>query len=346
MQYTVSFSGGDVRYLFHTAFDAVGQQVDMANCIIITDSYVAELYEQRFAQFKAVIVIPAGEEHKNFSSLLSATQQLLELDANRNSFLLAVGGGMITDITGFIASVYMRGVPYGYVPTSLLGMVDASVGGKNGINIGLQKNLLGTINQPKFILFDHHFLKTLPNIEWSNGFAEVIKYACLFDEDLFNELSANDIGYYQTNHAALAGLIAKCVDWKNKIVTADEYEKDMRKVLNFGHTAGHAIETICKIPHGQAVGLGMLVACQLSEQYGLSNTVTERLYGLLQQYQLPVTVNAETSQLMQVLAHDKKTNNEGIDFILLEKIGKAVIKNLTPETIQPAIEHFIHASNH
>lgn len=346
MQYSVSFPGGTVRYLFNTAFQLVSEQVEPSSCIIITDEHVAVLHGKAFEGFKAVIVLPAGEDAKNFANTLHAVQQLLAHEAHRKTFILGVGGGMVTDITGFIASIYMRGVRFGYAPTTLLGMVDASIGGKNGINLGLQKNLLGTINQPEFILFDHHFLQTLPAEEWSNGFAEVIKYACLFDEELFNDLSQNNPEYYQNNMAATAALVARCADWKNKTVLADEREQGMRKLLNFGHTAGHAFETVCKIPHGQAVGLGMLVACRLSEANGLATATTEQLTRLLQQYHLPVTIQADADQLMQVLAMDKKRSDEGVDYILLEAVGKATIQRLNTDTIRKGIETFLHAGNH
>lgn len=345
MQQSVSFPGGTVRYLYNTPFDGIGELVAPAQTIIVTDSNIASLYEHFFKPFKAVIVVPAGEDAKNFATLLSIVQQLMQHEAHRGSFILGVGGGMVTDITGFAASVYMRGVRFGYVPTSLLGMVDAAVGGKNGINIGLQKNLLGTIAQPEFILFDHHFLDTLPATEWSNGFAEVIKYACLFDAPMFEELLNNTLADYQTNRAATAGLVARCVDWKNKIVLADERENGTRKLLNFGHTAGHAFETVCHIPHGQAVALGMLVACRLSVQQGLADSVTAQLATLLQQYGLPVNIVADTDELMQVLAMDKKRDSYGIDFILLQSLGTGVIHHTDLDTIRKALEQFTDAGS-
>jgi len=346
MQYSVSFPGGIVQYRFNASLAGIGEIVPHARCIVITDGNIARLHGHQFGAFKAVITIPAGEEHKNFSTVLSITQQLLQQEAHHNSFLLGIGGGMVTDITGFIASVYMRGISFGYIPTSLLGMVDASIGGKNGINIGLQKNLLGTITQPKLILFDSHFLDTLPDTEWANGFAEVIKYACLFDAGMFDELSENNIDYYKQNKTAVSSLITRCVNWKNKIVLADEQEYGIRKLLNFGHTAGHAFETVCNIPHGQAVALGMLAACRLSEQYGLETSVKEKLTTLLQQYNLPVTIDADTDKLMQVLTMDKKRDGDGIDFVILKSLGKAEIKNIGFDNIRHALEQFTHAGNH
>lgn len=260
MQYTVTFPNGPVQYLMDTPFAKVEELVSPKDCIIITDTNIHRLYKQAFEGYKAVIVIPADESSKSLETVADITQQLLAAEAHRKTYLLGVGGGMVTDVTGLVASLYMRGMPFGFVPTSLLGMVDASIGGKNGVNFGMQKNLLGTFTQPDFILFDYHFLKTLPIEEWSNGFAEIIKYACLFDNKLFDELMENDLRYYHRNIPSTAEIVAKCVNWKNDVVISDERESWTRKLLNFGHTAGHAFETVCEIPHGQAVAIGMLVA--------------------------------------------------------------------------------------
>lgn len=345
MQYSVSFPGGTVRYMHNSPFSGIGDVVDPARCIVITDSNVAGIYGAVFQQFKATIVIPQGEDNKNFATVLTIVQQLLQHQAHRGDYILGIGGGMVTDIAGFVASVYMRGISFGYVPTTLLGMVDAAIGGKNGINIGMQKNLLGTIRQPEFILFDHHFLDTLPAEEWSNGFAEIIKYACLFDEAMFRELQQHDLQYYRNDYAAISALIAKCVDWKNKIVLADEREQGMRKLLNFGHTAGHAFETVCHIPHGQAVALGMLVACRLSEEKGLTALAAPELAALLQRYNLPVHIKADTDALMNVLAMDKKRDSTGIDYIILEAPGKGAVRHVTLDDIRKVLKQFTYESD-
>lgn len=334
-----------MRYVHHTHFSGINEVLTPANTIVMTDSNVARLHGDLFKKFKAVITIPAGEANKNHTTILSLIQQLMEQKVHRKTFLLGVGGGVVTDITGFVAAIYMRGLRFGFVPTTLLGMVDASIGGKNGINIGLQKNMVGTIQQPEFILFDNDMLATLPDEEWSNGFAEVIKAACLFDNKLFDELAENNIKYYQQNSPALSALIAKSVDWKNKIVLADERENGIRKLLNFGHTSGHAFETVCHIPHGQAIAVGMLVACKISEQYGLDKNVTERLHTLLQQYNLPVSIHADTDEVMNVLMLDKKRDNYGVDFIILNSIGNAEIKNIEFDVIKNAIDAFTHAGD-
>jgi len=346
MQYSLSFPTGEVTYVFNNTAKAPETLADNRKCIFVTDNHIAALYPD-FLKNREVIILPAGEANKNWDSIKRLTEELLQREAHRNTMLIALGGGMVTDITGFIASVYMRGVAFGYIPTTLLAMVDAAVGGKNGINLGLHKNILGCIQQPKFILYDTSFLKTLPDEEWSNGFAEVIKYACLFDEKLFDTLSRHNIQFYKENSSALEELIATCVAWKNKTVLADEKENDNRKLLNFGHTAGHAIETLYKLPHGYAVALGMVIACIVSERTsGLNVDAKGNLSALLQQYGLPARRNIDVKAVTNLLKLDKKRNHENIDYIVLNRIGEGVVKNLSFETIQQALETFVHAGNY
>ena len=172
---------------------------------------------------------------------------------------------MVTDITGYAASVYMRGVKFGFVPTSVLAMVDASIGGKNGVDV-IYKNLVGLIKQPEFLLFDYSFLQTLPTEQWINGFAEIIKHACIKDAEMFAFLEENTVGDFMGDSVKLALLIEKNVTIKSEIVVQDEFEKGDRKLLNFGHTLGHAIENTSQLLHGHAVSIGMAAACTISEE--------------------------------------------------------------------------------
>lgn len=345
MNYSVSFPSGTVQYYTAGSFASLHEIADTDDCIVLTDNHIATIYHSLLAPYRT-IVIQAGEDHKTAETISYITDELLKHEAHRRTTLIALGGGMITDIGGYAASTYMRGLHYGFVPTTILGMVDAAIGGKNGINHKLQKNLLGTISQPQFILYDSNFLQSLPAEEWSNGFAEVIKYACLFDKALFNELEQHDIEYYRTNSAALNKIIETCADWKNKIVLADERETGARKLLNFGHTTGHAFETLYQLPHGYAVALGMMVACQASiEHCMLDASVPQRVQHLLQAYKLPVQQPIDIPKVMDVLRMDKKRNKNSIDFILLTEIGNAVIKSLSPEEIQSALVSFSHASH-
>ncbi|MBS1773470.1 MAG: 3-dehydroquinate synthase [Bacteroidetes bacterium] len=340
MQETISFPTGTVQYLFNSKIDDLKRFAPAVQCVIITDSTMAGLYPELISAYPS-IVIPAGEDHKKLKTLNIVTEQLLELQAHRSTLLVGVGGGMVTDMTGFAASVYMRGCRFGFVPTSLLAMVDAAIGGKNGLNFGLQKNLLGTIRQPEFILYDISFLETLPFMEWSNGFAEIIKYGCIFDNELFEILEQGSLEAYKNGATDIHPIIQKCVNWKNKTVLEDEQEKGIRKLLNFGHTVGHAIETLYGLPHGQAISLGMLVACRVSEQItGLKTEVYDRLSTLLQQYRLPASLSLHTDKLMDILVMDKKRNDNEIDFIVLESIGKSGVKRIPFDIIRQAIDNF------
>ena len=338
MQQTVSFPSGDVEYMFQAAFEDIWKAYDKQHTVIITDEHISRLYGRFFKGIKT-IVLPPGESNKDLHNIAAMARQLLEMEATRKTLIIGVGGGVITDIVGFIASVYMRGVKFGFVPTTLLGMVDAAIGGKNGVNVGMNKNIIGTITQPAFILYDTTFLNSLPDDEWSNGFAEIIKYACIFDKELFEELSKNSISYYQDqNDPALEQLIERCATLKNKTVVADEKETGNRKLLNFGHTAAHAIENMYELPHGKAVGIGMVIACMISEKVtGLDKQVTERVKTLLSQYHLPVRMNIDAKKAMEILRMDKKRNDETIDYILLEKIGTAAIRALPLTVIENAL---------
>ncbi|MEY4280925.1 MAG: hypothetical protein RLZ39_337, partial [Bacteroidota bacterium] len=298
------------------------------------------VFEKHASLFKAspYILIPSGEASKCWATIDFIIHQLLELNANRQTLLVGVGGGVVSDITGFVAAIYMRGIEFGFVPTTLLSMVDAAIGGKNGINFGEQKNLIGTFNLPSFILMDYTFLNSLPIDEFKNGFGEIIKYACLSDVRFFDMLFMHTIEDYQKDIHKIDALIQHCVSTKNKMVMADFKESHVRKLLNFGHTIGHAIEKAHTIPHGQAVGLGILYACKLSEtlrKFDPANTI--KIKNLLQQYQLPTHITFSKDLIDSIVKHDKKSTDKGIDFILLDSIGKPHIQNISIDQLKELI---------
>ncbi|MEN6501573.1 MAG: 3-dehydroquinate synthase, partial [Tenuifilaceae bacterium] len=250
-----------------------------------------------------------------------------------------IGGGVVCDITGFVASTYMRGVRFGFVATSLLAQVDASIGGKNGVNLDGYKNIVGTFNQPQFVICDTSLLKTLPETELSNGFAEMVKHALIADAPQFNILESNTNRLNTCDLELLDSLVASSVGVKASIVTADERESGERKKLNFGHTWGHAVEKVTGIPHGQAVSIGMAFASQLSAEKGLlTPDECHRITSLLIALNLPVSIKANTNNIFEALQRDKKRCSNAIDFILLEGIGKAVIKSLSLVEIKEFIE--------
>jgi len=324
-----TFSQKTVTCYFDADFSAIKNILQDAWTVIITDENLYDLHAEKLTGYR-VIKIAAGEEYKNQFTVDSIIEELILMGAGKNTFLVGLGGGVVTDITGYVASIYMRGIKFGLVPTSILSMVDAAIGGKNGIDVGVYKNMVGTILQPEFIFYDYVFLETLPVKEWVNGFAEVIKHACIKDELLFRVLEKYSLHEYQTDKTLIADLVEKNVEIKTSVVTNDEFEKGERKLLNFGHTIGHAIENLHSIPHGHAVSIGMVAACNLSVQ--LNNFHADeaaKIVRLLARYHLPVDVETDHARVFEVLKMDKKRQGEGVQFILLQKIGKAEIKYIS-----------------
>ena len=330
-------SGATTEYHFEASQADLLLMAPPDKTIVVTDQTVAGLHGEKLKDYRMLIFAP-GEQHKTLDTIAALTVKLIEAGAHRGTMLLGIGGGVVTDVVGYLASGFMRGVPVAYVPTTLLGQVDAAIGGKNGVNVGLHKNMLGTIRQPQFVLFDTGYLATLPDEQWSNGFAEVIKYGHIADTRILTTLQNADVAWFQKHPEKLSELIAGCADVKNKIVHADEAESGLRRVLNFGHTAGHAFETLYGLPHGHAVGLGMRVAMQLSEQHtSLSPETGIQLLHLLKGFGLPVNIPHDEEAVMNLLVTDKKRRNDGIEYVLLEKPGVAVTKVLQPNEIQAAL---------
>lgn len=317
------FSTSATDFFFESSISKLKEIIDVKRVVFITDENIFNLHQKKFKGFNT-IVLKSGEAFKIQSTVDSIILQLLEFEADRNTILIGVGGGVVTDITGYVASIYLRGIQFGFIPTSLLAMVDASIGGKNGINVGLYKNMIGVIRQPNFILYDISFLNTLPDFEWQNGFAEIIKHACIKDASMFKILQSNSLKFYQTKTKELGILIERNAKIKLKVVQADEFEKRERKLLNFGHTLGHALENQYDLSHGQAIAIGMNYAAQISEQL-LGFKQTDAVISLLQQYGLPTNVAYNKTKVFEVLKMDKKKAESEINYILLEKIGKAIM---------------------
>ncbi len=317
------FSTAAVEYYFDHRLAALDKLVSKKNTVLITDENIFKLHQQKFKGWNT-IVLKAGESFKVQATVDSIIEQLIRFKADRSTWLVGIGGGVVTDLTGYAASVYMRGISFGFVPASILAMVDASIGGKNGIDVGEYKNLVGIIRQPSFLLYDPTLLETLPEKEWSNGFAEIIKHACIRDAAAFRLLEKTSLDDLRKNKAQLAQLIERNARMKSAIVKKDEFEKAERKLLNFGHTIGHAVETQYELMHGEAVAIGMTCACRFSEDL-LGFRETERVTELLEKYKLPVNAAFNPAKVMSILKMDKKRVGETMNFILLEKIGKAKI---------------------
>lgn len=325
-QEKLKFSDKSVRCYFDADFSYLEKLVIRKKAIIITDENLALHYANKFMDYQT-IVIKAGEEHKQQSTVDQVINELIKRNADRESILIGVGGGVITDITGYAASVYMRGIKFAFVPTTILSMVDAAVGGKNGVDVGVYKNLVGVINHPDFLLYDYSLLKTLPQEEWINGFAEIIKHACIKDRQMFSFLRKETLERFQNYPKEIAKLIKQNVEIKYRVVSKDEKETGDRKLLNFGHTVGHAVENTYHLPHGNAVSIGMVAACRISEKLNkFSPADTEKVIAVLKKYHLPVELNFDKEKIWDILLMDKKKSGDNINFILLNKIGEGIIK--------------------
>ena len=269
------------------------------------------------------------EREKTLDTVGRIYQRLLDYNADRNSFVVAVGGGILCDVAGFAASTFMRGVPFGFVSTTLLSQVDASVGGKNGVNFGGYKNMIGTFNQPRFVLCDDEMLQTLPEREFISGFSEIVKAAVIRNADLFDYLEQNAHKALSRNPEVIRHLVVEAIKIKADVVAQDEREQGLRRILNFGHTFGHAIEALTDINHGEAVSIGMMFAARRSiDECGFPEIHYERLERLLLQLGLPVATDVQPQKIINALQKDKKREGNDIHFVLLDKIGKAVIRKI------------------
>ncbi|MEO6329683.1 MAG: 3-dehydroquinate synthase [Ginsengibacter sp.] len=332
-------SSKKVACYFDADFSYLENLVSKENTVLITDENVLSQHSNKLEGWKTLAIKP-GEEYKQQATADHLIKELIELKADRETFIIGIGGGVVTDIAGYVASVYMRGVKFGFVPTTILAMVDASLGGKNGVDVGLYKNLVGSIRQPQFLLFDYSFLSTLPEDQWVNGFAEIIKHACIKDEKLFSYLENNSMEFFKATTIKTDLLIKTNVEIKYNIVAGDELETGDRKLLNFGHTLGHAIENIYTLPHGHAVSIGIAAACTISVQINnFPSTEKERVISLLKKYHLPVTIEFDKDKAWELLLLDKKKSGNNINFVLLNRIGEAIIKPVPLPQLKKIFNH-------
>jgi len=332
LKQTFKFKSVPTDIYFNQSFSQLKKIIDIKQTVVITDENVFASHQQKFKHYNT-IVLKAGEAYKTQATIDSVIEQLINFNADRKTFLLGVGGGVVLDITGFVASIYMRGIAVGFVPTTLLSLVDASIGGKNGINFGHAKNMVGSFKQPQFIFHDISFLTSLHRTEWQQGFAEIIKHACIADEKLFNQLQQHNIDYYKKNKKELLQLIQQNVTIKANIVLKDEHEKSVRKKLNFGHTIGHAIEMQYEVTHGHAVAIGITYANEIAEKL-LEFKQKEIVTKLLEQYELPTYSSFNKNKIISLIKMDKKKEQQIIHFILLQKIGKAIIQPISFPTLE------------
>lgn len=299
-----------------------------ARVVVITDASVLSHYQNALSGFP-VIVIGEGESHKTMQTLEHIFQKLIGFEADRSTFIVGVGGGLVSDVTGFAASTFMRGLRFGFVSTTLLSQVDASVGGKNGVNLGGYKNMVGTFAQPEFVICDPEMLRTLPQQQLVSGFAEIVKAGAIRDADLFEYLEQNAAQALQRSQSVLEHIILRSVQMKAGVVERDEHEQGERRILNFGHTFGHAIEKLTQRPHGEAVSIGMVIAARISHRLGMiSAQDVDRLTGLLQSLTLPVDTDLSVEDLFTALKKDKKKVGDSLHLVLLRSLGNAEVRNV------------------
>ncbi len=346
--YPIWIGGGLMNSLAELLFDFLNGR----SALLVTDSNVKELYaEQVLGQLArteipvGISVFPAGEGSKHFASIESICRDGVRAGLDRKSVFLALGGGVCGDMTGFSAAIYMRGTRFIQIPTTLLAMVDSSVGGKTGVDLPEGKNLIGAFFQPEAVVMDTDCLKTLPVRELSCGYAELLKTAVILDGALFDRLERNSSALMKLSDAGLVSeVVARCCELKAQVVGADEKEAGLRAILNYGHTFGHAVESVTgysAIAHGEAVGIGMCVAARLAFLLGkIPGDIVHRQHAVLKAFGLPTAVPASCSPeaLLHAMGSDKKNSGGKLKLILPESLGSAGIYSDVPvEKIRQAI---------
>ena len=284
-------------------------------------------------------MIEPGEESKDLRTVQTIYERCVELELDRGAVVVGIGGGVVCDIAGFVGATYLRGVSFGFVATSLLAQVDASVGGKNGVNLSSYKNLVGTFAQPEFVVLDHELLDTLPEIELRSGMAEVVKAAAIADAELFAYIEQHQAELLGRDKTSIAAATQGAVRVKADVVMKDERESNLRRLLNFGHTFGHAVERTSGLTHGEAVSVGMVVAARLSRARGLLQTRdVDRLEAMLDGLGLPIRIAADGEAAFDAMRKDKKREGDAIFFVLLEKIGGATITPIALDELKGVID--------
>jgi 3-dehydroquinate synthase len=333
-------STGDSFIYVGETLQNLGNYIPSENVVIITDKNVKQFYENDFPTHP-IITIDTGEKIKNLDTVQDIYEKLLAVGADRSTFIVGIGGGIVCDIAGFVASTYLRGVRFGFVSSTLLSQVDASVGGKNGVNFKDYKNMVGVFNQPEFVICDLNLLSTLPKKEILNGMAEIVKHGAIEDAGLFAYLEEHSQKALALDIEVIEKLVYDSIAIKSAIVNQDELEKGARRKLNFGHTFGHAYEKTTGIPHGEAVSAGMVVASKISVKRGhLPSEDAQRIETLLQKIGLPVRIQAEWKSVLDALKKDKKRKGNHIYFVFLNKIGNAFVDQIPIEDVEPVLRHF------
>ncbi len=318
----------------------LGEFFPREKSLLVVDTAVSERVAELLPDWPVLSVL-SGESAKSLAVVERLYQQLLLLGAERGTRLIAIGGGALLDLVGFVAATFLRGLECGLVPSTLLSQVDASIGGKNGINFGGFKNIVGTIRQPGLVLCDVSLLASLPDDEFLSGLAEVVKHGAIADNGIIDLLTTKRCEILARDSATLTTLINRSLAVKQRIVEQDPREVGIRRLLNFGHTVGHALEHLAPIKHGHAVSVGMCAAAYISVERGLlSRSEALRLAQLLSDLGLPTKLEANISDLVVGIGKDKKREEDFVHTVLLNSIGKAVIEKLAIGEWELALRRF------
>ena len=317
----IEVTGGSRIYMGN-AKQLLEELLPKKRVIVISDSNIDRTHHDLLSPYEHIL-IGQGEQAKSLVTLEDIYRQLIELGADRSVFILGIGGGIVTDIAGFVGATYMRGVEFGFVTTTLLGTVDASVGGKNGVNVGGFKNMVGTFKQPKFVICDVALLHTLSDREFRAGLAEVVKTAILGDEELFKLLESTSFEELRQNEELLNEVIIRSVKVKASVVAEDEREGGRRRILNLGHTVAHAIEKCTsKFSHGEAVAIGLFhITKSALVQKIIAENDAERIFSLIEKFGFCTALPIEHKQMLDAIKGDKKRSGNALHIILPTAIG-------------------------
>jgi len=315
-------------------FDRLEQHLERAGLpgpfLIVSQPRIFSAVGSALKKTFPVALIPDGERAKTLSTVSRVVDRMVELKLTRQSTIVAVGGGVVGDVAGFVASIYMRGISVVQVPTTLLAQVDSSIGGKTGVNHRVAKNLIGTFYQPKLVISDPLVLKTLPEREYASGLFEALKYGVIRDAELFGDFEQNNALFRKRDPGAIERLVARCAAIKAEVVTADERESGLRRILNFGHTVGHGLESAGRyqrLKHGEAVGYGMIAAARIGRSLEkLTDIDRARIENAVTSVgKLPSLAGLQSKDVLDSLQHDKKVRNGAIHFVLPRAIGTVEI---------------------
>lgn len=337
MTHSIDVTGGSCVYIGNSK-ELMPKLLPAKRIIVITDANIEAFHSDLFADYEQIL-IGQGEESKCLATLDKIYRQLIDMGADRSTFILGIGGGIVTDVAGFVASTYMRGVEFGFITTTLLGSVDASVGGKNGVNVGGFKNMVGTFSQPRFVICDVKLLNTLSDREFRAGLAEVIKTAILGDKELFEILEHTSFEELRKDEELLEEVIMHSVRVKASVVAEDEREGGRRRILNLGHTIAHAIEKCThSYNHGEAVAIGLyqITKTALTQEI-ISAEDGARIFALIEQYGFDTELPIEREAMLKAVEGDKKRKGSTIHLIYPTAIGSVVDKVVEYSELQSAL---------